>query len=129
MHIELALIPGEVQTLAQQGANLGQEVKAALQSNTAIEVEALVDKFFPEAAGLREELITLVTAATNTCEKIATADWSGVTSRLQRLVADTTSILHGQKHTLSTYIQWVEAVIRDVLDMDNAPATRSQATA
>ena len=115
MHLSLELVPTEVQHIAEQLANLGQEVKTALQSNTAIDVEALVDKFVPDAAGLRQQLINLVTIAVNTCQKIV-ADWSGVTARLQRLVADTTSLLHGQKHTLSTYIQWVEAVIRDLLD-------------
>ena len=116
MHISLELIPTEIQALAAAGGKLGEEIKAALQSNTAIDIEALINKFYPEAGPLEAELVTLVTAATNTCEKISTEDWSGVTARLQRLVADTTALLHGSKHGISTYIQWVEAVIRDLLD-------------
>ncbi len=105
-----------MQHLAAGGAHLGEEVKAALQSETAIEAEALVDKFFPVAGNPRIELIALCDAAIKTCQKIAAEDWSGVTARLQRLTTDTTMLLHGKKHDISTYIQWVEAVIRDILD-------------
>ncbi len=114
MHIHLDLIPGFVQHTAAKLAHLGEEVKTALTSNTAIEVEALVEKYFP-AHELKTEIVALVDAAVKTCTKIATEDWSGVTARLQRLTADSTAILHGKKHTISTYIQWVEVVIRDIL--------------
>lgn len=116
MKLHLSIIPGKVQHLAAGGAHLGEEIKAALQSSTAVEVEALVDKFFPAAGELKGELISLCDAGIKTCQKIATEDWSGVTARLQRLTTDTTMLLHGKKHTISTYIQWVEAVIRDILD-------------
>jgi hypothetical protein len=116
MHLKLELVPGEVQSIARAAANMCEKVKAALTGSTAIEVEALVDEFFPAAGPLRGELVKLVEVATASCEKIADADWSGVTARLQRVVADTSLLLHGGKHGISTYIQWVEAVIRDVLD-------------
>lgn len=116
MKIHLSFIPGKVQHAAAGGARLGQELKDALQSNKAIAAEALVDKYFPSAASLRGELISLVDAAAKTCQKIATEDWSGVTARLQRLTTDTTALLHGKKRSISTYIQWVEVVIRDILD-------------
>jgi len=129
MKIHLDLIPGFVQHTAAAGAKFGEKIKADLESNTAIEVETLVDQFFPAAAGLRTELIALCQAGVNTCQKIAAEDWSGVTARLQRVVTDTTSLLHGKKHTISTYIQWCEVVIRDILDGGTGttnPATQTE---
>lgn len=116
MQIHLSFIPGKVQHFAANFANIGEKIKTALQSNTAIEIDALIDEFIPATAALRPELIALTIAAVNTCTKIATEDWSGVTARLQRLTADASNVWTGNKHNISTLIQWVEVVIRDILD-------------
>ncbi len=116
MHIEVIAIPGEVKAIAGKLGVLTQAVKTALQSNVAIGATALIDMYYPDAGALRTELIALCEKAITTCQLIQAADWSGVTARLQRLVADSTAILHGKQHGISVYIQWVEVEIRDLLD-------------
>lgn len=116
MHFSLELVPTEVQTIAAKITAITQKIKADLQSNTAIDATAVVDAYYPEVGALRSELISLCDATIKTCTTIQSYDWAGVTARLQRLVTDSTSILHGQKHTLSTYLCWCETVISDIIN-------------
>lgn len=116
MKIDITIIPHEVQTVAGKVAAMTQQIETLLKSNTAMEASALLSQFYPAAGALQPELVALCDAAIKTCQKIQGEDWSGVTARLQRLVADSTHVLTGKEHGISKCIIWVETIIRDLLD-------------
>lgn len=116
MKFDISLIPGDVQHAAGKFARLTEELKAALQSNAAIVVTDLLAKYYPGIGALESEVVALCDAAIATCQKIQAEDWTGVTARLQRLVADCSHVMTGKEHGISKCISWVEVVIRDILD-------------
>lgn len=116
MKIDITIIPHEVQTAAGKIAAMSMQIETLLKSNAAMEANALLTQFYPAAGALQPELVQLCDAAIKTCQKIQSEDWSGVTARLQRLVADSTHVLTGNAHGISKCIMWCEVVIRDLLD-------------
>jgi len=116
MKIDITLIPHAVQVGAGKLAKISMAIEAALKSNAAIDIEAIINQYYPGAGVLEAELIQLCEAAIKTCQKIQAEDWSGVTARLQRLVSDSTNILTGKEHGISKCISWCEIIIRDLLD-------------
>jgi hypothetical protein len=116
MKIDITIIPHEVQVAAGKIAAMSMQVETLLKSNTAMEASALLAQFYPAAGAMQPELVALCEAAIKTCQAIQHEDWSGVTARLQRLVADSTHVLTGNAHGISKCIIWCETIIRDLLD-------------
>ena len=106
MKFDITLIPTEIQTVAEKFAKLTQEVKTALQSNAGIVVEEILSKYYPGIGVLEPEIIALCNTALATCQKIQAEDWTGVTARLQRLVADCSNVMTGNTHGVSKCIAW-----------------------
>ena len=108
LHIDL--IPHDVKNIAKEVADFTTKVEAALKSNTALEIEALIGTLVPGVEADRQALIAICDTAIASCKSIQAADWSGVEGILQRLGSDLTAGLHGKLHGISAYIQWFEVV-------------------
>jgi hypothetical protein len=112
--IHIDLVPHDVKKIAGDVGKFTKRVREALESKTALEIEAVLDELLPQYANLIEEdrraLIRICNTAIATCQTIQDADWSGVEARLQRVGSDITRLLHGELHGISAYIQWFEVV-------------------
>jgi len=109
--IDVTMIPAEVKHLATKWANFTTKLKAALQSNVAIDLAAMTGE-----TALDQTIISACDEAIKGCNAlIAIADNVGLNARLQRLGSDLTKMEHAsEKHTFSFYCVAFETVFNDM---------------
>ena len=109
--IDITLIPHDVKLIAQKWANFTTKLKAALQSNVAIDLAALAGQ-----SQLDATLIAACDQAIKGCNLlISIADNEGLNARLQRLGSDLTKMEHAsEKPTFSFYCIAFETVFNDL---------------
>ncbi len=114
LHIEL--VPKEIKHLAEEITHMTVIIRADLTNGTVKAAEHYAASIVPEIDPLYQGVLGLIDLVLKSCAAIQAFDWSGVESRLSRLVAEITALKHGHQHGIGKYCTWAQIVIDFILN-------------